>query len=143
MTIIAAIDQSERTEDVIKEADLLASVFGDELHIAHVLTESETADIERANVRRTGKAKGRGSIADLAAEIVSDTVEDYTIEDYTPVGLIGNPAERIQDYAQKQDARYIVVGGRKRSPVGKAVFGSVAQSILLNADRPVVATKRG
>lgn len=37
------------------------------------------------------------------------------------------------------DADYIVVVGRSRSPVGKALFGSVTQGVLLHAECPVLA----
>nr|WP_268762303.1 universal stress protein [Halorubrum saccharovorum] len=43
-------------------------------------------------------------------------------------------------YADERDARYIVVSPRRRSKTGKVLFGSVAQSILLNATTPVVST---
>ena len=49
----------------------------------------------------------------------------------------GEPGEEIVDYAESVEADGIVVPGRKRSPVGKAVFGSVTQDIVLEADLPV------
>lgn len=49
----------------------------------------------------------------------------------------GEPGEEIVEYADSVDADHIVVPGRKRSPVGKAVFGSVTQDIVLDADLPV------
>lgn len=50
----------------------------------------------------------------------------------------GDPAEEIVRAAREEDADQIVLGGRKRSPVGKAVFGSVVQDVILEADRPVL-----
>lgn len=49
----------------------------------------------------------------------------------------GEPSAEVLAEARANDADVIVIGGKKRSPVGKALFGSTAQSILLEADRPV------
>ena len=52
----------------------------------------------------------------------------------------GDATEDILDEAEEFDVDAIVLGGRKRSPAGKAIFGSVTQSVILNTDRPVVVT---
>ncbi|MFC6765004.1 universal stress protein [Natrinema soli] len=44
------------------------------------------------------------------------------------------------DVAHELDVDMIALGGRKQTPVGKALFGSVAQAVLLNAARPVFVT---
>lgn len=49
----------------------------------------------------------------------------------------GEPVEEIINYADLTDADGIIIPTRKRSPVGKAVFGSVTQQVILNTDRPV------
>ncbi|UPV73523.1 universal stress protein [Halorussus limi] len=52
----------------------------------------------------------------------------------------GDPAAAVLDFAESEDADCICVGGRNRSPAGKAIFGSVSQSVILQADRPVLVT---
>lgn len=50
----------------------------------------------------------------------------------------GDPAESILETADDIDADAICVAGRKRTPTGKALFGSVSQSVILNTERPVL-----
>lgn len=73
-----------------------------------------------------------------------DTVEDAqdTLEEYgvsvNVSELKGDPATVIRDVADEVDANAICVAGRNRNPIGKAVFGSVTQEVILNTHRPVL-----
>ena len=49
----------------------------------------------------------------------------------------------VLDAADELDAKLIVVGLRRRSPVGKLLMCSVAQRILLGAACPVLSVKPG
>jgi nucleotide-binding universal stress UspA family protein len=52
-----------------------------------------------------------------------------------------DPADDLVDVADAEQAVLIVIGLRRRSPVGKLLLGSNAQQILLKADCPVLAVK--
>ncbi|WFG45370.1 universal stress protein [Pseudonocardia alni] len=52
----------------------------------------------------------------------------------------GDPAEAILDLAAQEDAQLLVVGVRRRSPVGKLLTGSTAQRIILDSPIPVLVT---
>jgi nucleotide-binding universal stress UspA family protein len=51
------------------------------------------------------------------------------------------PAEDLVAIAEDSDAELIVIGLRRRTPVGKLILGSNAQRILLDAPCPVLAVK--
>ena len=53
------------------------------------------------------------------------------------------PAEDLIGIAEANDADLIVIGLRRRTPVGKLILGSNAQRILLDAHCPVLAVKVG
>ncbi len=50
-------------------------------------------------------------------------------------------AEAILEAATETSAELVVIGVRRRSPVGKLFAGSTAQQVLLDADCPVLAVK--
>ncbi len=51
------------------------------------------------------------------------------------------PAEDLIAVAEEVSAEFIVIGLRRRTPVGKLILGSNAQRILLDAPCPVLAVK--
>jgi nucleotide-binding universal stress UspA family protein len=51
------------------------------------------------------------------------------------------PAEDLISMAEETGADFIVIGLRRRTPVGKLVLGSNAQRVLLDARCPVLAVK--
>jgi nucleotide-binding universal stress UspA family protein len=52
-----------------------------------------------------------------------------------------DPAEDLISIAEEVGAELIVIGLRRRSPVGKLILGSNAQRVLLDAACPVLAVK--
>lgn len=48
-----------------------------------------------------------------------------------------DPAEDILRFARERDADEFVMGIRERSSASKLLFGSVAENVLMNADRPM------
>ena len=51
------------------------------------------------------------------------------------------PGEDIVQYAQEKGVDQIIIGVQKQSKVGKIIFGSTAQYIILEAPCPVLAVK--
>ena len=52
-----------------------------------------------------------------------------------------SPGENLVQFAKDNDVEMIFIGIKKTSKVGKLMFGSTAQYVLLNAPCPVVAVR--
>lgn len=83
------------------------------------------------------RSDGGPDLPALIAELAGLGVE-YEVRDI-PAGP--DPAEDLLAIADEVAARLIVIGLRRRTPVGKLILGSNAQRILLDARCPVLAVK--
>lgn len=147
MSILAAVEEKERAEHVVRVAADLATAYDDTLVALHVAPteeyESYKASVEDiAEFGDLSVSQHQDSARRLARRYVTEILEDFDEARLEPMGRVGDVSEEILSVADDLDPRYLVIGGRRRSPTGKALFGSTTQRILLNADCPVV-TKLG
>lgn len=136
MSILAAIDDSKRAEAVLSEASKLAQQFDTSLHAVHVVERSSLIKRLEGDIQERDPADNP-EVKAIAEEIVSTRGSGLSVEPI-PIVRVGDSAEEIIALAHEEEPHYIVIGGRRRSPTGKALFGSVTQKVLLNATVPVV-----
>ena len=119
-----ALDDESRA---IAQANAVADLPGDPsdvtAHLCHVFQDNP----EGASVHQLGTVRRAREVLEAAGV----TCAHYEAS--------GDPGEELIAAAEDVDADLICVSGRKRSPAGKAVFGSTTQTVVLNADRPVLA----
>lgn len=84
-----------------------------------------------------GAGDGEAELAGARATLASSGVEH---EVRVTTGAF-EPAEDLLAVAEELGASLIVIGLRRRTPVGKLLLGSSAQRILLDAQAPVLAVK--
>ena len=139
-TVLVAVGESDadRTEALASAAIDVAGPAGGSVRLAHVFTEDgyrrtrETLDFRPdAEVTPDVVAKRHVTIRELG-----DAMREAGVP-FSTHGAVGEKGTAIVDLAAELDADLVVVGGRKRSPAGKAVFGSTAQEVMLNAPCPV------
>ncbi|ELY88674.1 UspA domain-containing protein [Natrialba hulunbeirensis JCM 10989] len=123
---------AETVVEVAKPADatvVLGHVFTDSEY-DEVLSQLEF-DTELEEVDPNEVATRHSTIREL-----QDVLDEHELE-YETRGAVGDHGPTIVELATAVDADRVVVGGRRRSPTGKAVFGSTAQEVLLSAPCPV------
>lgn len=81
--------------------------------------------------------RARARLGDRARELSERGVRCITSMPAHPASA----TEALLAAAEEHDAELIVVGVRRRSPVGKAVLGSTAQDVVLRANCGVLAVK--
>lgn len=76
-----------------------------------------------------------------AAPIDTEAILDGAVATEVPRNRDQDPADAVLDAAVEHEATLLVVGIKRRSPVGKLIMGSLAQRLLLDANVPVLAVK--
>ena len=114
MTIAVAVTNSAEGRIALEYAAHEASLFGEEL-LAVNLTD---------------------------AELDPSTTNGQPFEVVVPPSNDLDEVDAVlQVLDERTDVSRLVVGVRKRSPVGKAILGSIAQRLILEAPLPVLAVK--
>ncbi|MGQ4557112.1 universal stress protein [Halobellus sp. GM3] len=142
MAILAAIDETERSRLVLETAHDLAEKYNETLIVLHVVPE-ENYNRHRELVQKMPEfddfslSQEEESAERFVMKFVEETLGGQP-ENMEPRGRVGSVTDEILAEVDRVDPRFLVISGRRRSPAGKAIFGDIAQSILLNADCPIV-----
>lgn len=139
---LVVVDASDGAKRLVREAGELAAGVDAELTLLHVTKEEEYADkasamasIPDANVSYTkdrAEEGGRQFVRDIARE----TLKDIAVQ-YEAVGEVGDRVDKTLSVAETRGCDHVFVAGQKRSPAGKALFGDVAQTVILEFDGAV------
>ncbi|QLG49330.1 universal stress protein [Natrinema halophilum] len=135
--VLMPVDANE--DRALKQAEYVTSLpeasESVEVYLLFVFTE-DSDDLPK-EFEKFKTASRIGSIRRAQERIEEAGIEVTILENS------GDTEADILKEADTYDVDSIVLGGRKRSPVGKALFGSTTQGVILNSDRPVVVTGGG
>ncbi|WP_123624182.1 universal stress protein [Halorubrum sp. CSM-61] len=139
-TILLALgpNDNDRADALVDFVSDIAGPANATVALAHVYTEDEFREAatrlefaDHQDATAIEVAKRLSVIRDIG-----DELDDAGI-DFHVTSQIGEHGESIVDLSTVEDADLVVVGGRKRSPTGKAIFGSTAQQVMLESTTPV------
>lgn len=142
-TLLLPVGRSDgdRTDRLAATAAELAGMMQLNVHVLHVFSPSRfervTADEEVGPdptptdaVRRVDSVR---EVVDTLAEPLRNWGMGVEV-----AGRVGDPVSaEIVAVAEAVDAKQVLIGGRRRTPTGKVVFGSTAQEVLLDAPCPI------
>lgn len=136
-TVLVPVDEHEPRVRAQLDAvlDLPAAAADLDVALLHVREELEFEDddVQIGQVRTDlDEFDDLPATVDLALETLAEAGVEASVHSAT-----GNPPAAIVDVADRLDADELVLGSRGQSPVGKVLFGSVTQAVILDSDRPV------
>ena len=144
-TVVLPIGYSDagRVETLARTAAEVAGMMETTVRVLHVFTEARYREVcERLNYPADDRPAPEDLVGRVApvrdvANLLEDPLRAWgTTMDVT--ARVGNDVGgEIVAAAEAADAKRVLVGGRRRTPTGKVVFGSTAQCVMLSAPCPV------
>ena len=130
MKILVGYDELGAESRILAVALKHAKAFDAEVDVVTSLEEGTESDIQDI------------SAAEKGLEKVKQYFEKENISCRTHLMIRGvTPGEDLVSFAKENKTDEIIIGVKKRSKVGKLLFGSTAQYVILEADCPVVTVK--
>ena len=131
MNILVGFDESDAAYAAVKLAKRHALAWNSRLEIVKVIHQQrKLTDMDIVNANRR------------LQQIVGEQFKPEKCDFKTRVIIaIESAGEELVKYARKYAFDEIIIGIGKKSRVGKFLFGSNAQYIILNATCPVVVVK--
>jgi nucleotide-binding universal stress UspA family protein len=145
-TVVLAVgsEDEERVEQLAQEIISVAGPADAEVVLTHVFDETEFDGIrEKLGVDRDSEGSTPDAVAErhTTTRALSAALSEAGVQ-HSIRGAVGDLATEVVETAEGLEADRVVVGGRQRSPTGKAVFGSVAQDVMLSAPCPVTFVRQ-
>jgi nucleotide-binding universal stress UspA family protein len=130
MAIVVGFIPTAQGQAALARAALEASVR--QTNLVVVSSQDPTQETDKAAVRRLEE-----ELESAAARLKEDGLS-YEVRTFDRGTL---PSEDLIQVADEVDADLIVIGLRRRSPLGKLILGSNAQRILMDANHAVLTVK--
>ena len=134
MKILVGYDYSTVTQDVLALAKQQAQAFKAEVHLLRSLERNPELQRE---LRRDTVQQAEQNLDQVKREFAN---MGLACDTHVVVGRL-SAGENIVQFAEQNSIDLIVIGVRRRSKVGKLIFGSNAQLIILTAPCPVLTVK--
>ena len=132
MKLMVCYDGSDEAKKALKAAQHHASVWKAKLAVANAVVRIEP--LKHSQVEKM-EAKLEQEVKDL---LKSDDPPYETLLLLTDL----TPGEQLVKYAEEDEIDQIFLGIIKKSKVGKLLFGSTAQYVILHAPCPVVTIQK-
>ncbi len=130
MKILVAYDGSKMSEDAVKVAHKHGQAFKAAIHIITSLEQGP--DLKKEDIDRA-----ESKLEKLKASFKTENIPCET----RAIVSVQTTGEDLVQFVKDNDMDEIIIGVRRRSKVGKLVFGSTAQYVILEAPCTVVAVK--
>lgn len=141
--VLVAIGPNDRThvEEMVSTTADVAGPADATVYLVHVFDEEEFEERQsRDRSRELSPDEIAASREDISA--ASEQLDEDGVDHEIRGVAGGEPTEQVNRLVERLDVGIVVIGGAKRSPTGKAVFGDHAQQILLNAPCPVLYVEK-
>jgi nucleotide-binding universal stress UspA family protein len=141
-SVLIVLRNDEPDEELLAAANQHVVGTESSIVVCRFVDEAQYQSDVQQNARSGGEMDDIESVENAAAETATSITESAFDESVskTAIGTVGPIPESVFDIIEEYDCNHIFLSGKKRSPVGKAVFGDVAQQILLEFDGPVTIT---